>query len=152
MPETVEVRLSTESDAKEIGEMVRRTLEISNSKDYPHNVIERIQGSFSTSAILNLMRKRVVFVAELNGRMIGTASLERDVVRTVFVDPSIQRNGVGTLLMQSVEHFARTRGDTNLRVPSSITAQSFYRCLGYEFVRETYFGDERTILMEKALV
>jgi hypothetical protein len=38
-----------------------------------------------------------------------------------------------------------------LTVPSSVTAEPFYARLGFKAVRDSYFGDERTIIMERAL-
>jgi hypothetical protein len=34
-------------------------------------------------------------------------------------------------------------------VPLSITAEGFYRKLGFVFVREKFHGEERTIIIEK---
>ncbi|MGE8385794.1 MAG: GNAT family N-acetyltransferase, partial [Pseudomonas putida] len=84
--------------------------------------------------------------------VVATASLEDDVVRSVFVAPEYQRSGIGEQLMLAVENEALMRGSQRLRVPSSITAQGFYTRLGYSKVRDEYHGDERTIIMEKRLI
>jgi hypothetical protein len=34
-------------------------------------------------------------------------------------------------------------------VPSSVTAESFYAKLGFNAVRDSYHGEERTIVMER---
>jgi hypothetical protein len=36
-------------------------------------------------------------------------------------------------------------------VASSVTAESFYGRLGFTAVRDSYYGDERTIIMERSL-
>lgn len=46
---------------------------------------------------------------------------------------------------------ATSAGIKALRVPSSITAEGFYRTLGYEKIRDELHGEERTIVMEKSL-
>ncbi len=38
-----------------------------------------------------------------------------------------------------------------LTVPSSVTAEAFYGRLGYRAVRDSYHGEEPTIIMERAL-
>jgi hypothetical protein len=38
-----------------------------------------------------------------------------------------------------------------LRVSSSVTAEAFYAWLGFTVVHETFYGDERTIVMERVL-
>ena len=58
--------------------------------------------------------------------IIGTASLQGSVVRTVFVDPDHQGKGIGARLMDVVESLARARSIATLSVPSSLTAQGFY--------------------------
>lgn len=83
--------------------------------------------------------------------VVGTASLDGAVVRTVFISPGMQGQGVGTRLMAEVELIARSKGVTLLTVPSSVTAEAFYAKLGFQAVRDSYHGDERTIIMERLL-
>ena len=90
-------------------------------------------------------------VALLSERVVGTAGLDGDVVRTVFVAPDVQGSGVGRTLMHELERRARSKGIKKLSVPSSITAERFYAKLGYAPIRDTYHGTELTILMERRL-
>lgn len=53
--------------------------------------------------------------------------------------------------MAAIESAAATHGVSQLCVPSSITAEGFYRSLGYSAIRDEYHGEERTIIMEKSL-
>ena len=39
-----------------------------------------------------------------------------------------------------------------LTVPSSVTAEPFYAKLGFRPVRDSYHGEERTIIMERPLL
>jgi len=74
------------------------------------------------------------------------------VVRTVFVSPDVQAQGIGKLLMAEVERTACKRKISVLAVPSSVTAETFYAGLGFRAVRDSYHGDERTIIMERSLI
>lgn len=94
----------------------------------------------------------MVFVALADNRVVGTASLDGQVVRTVFVRPRLQGQGIGRQLMNAVEQTAKRLGVEILSVPSSVTAARFYRRLGYSVVRETFHGEERTIVMERRLM
>ncbi|WP_135005153.1 GNAT family N-acetyltransferase, partial [Pseudomonas savastanoi] len=89
--------------------------------------------------------------ASLGEIIIGTASLDGDVVRSVFVDPAYQGGGIGRQLMNVIHATAASAGVGALRVPSSITAEKFYATLGYQKIRDEFHGDERTIVMEKRL-
>ncbi|MFC4173894.1 GNAT family N-acetyltransferase [Microvirga sp. GCM10011540] len=106
---------------------------------------------FSPAGIAIFMARRDVFVAVEGSRIVGTASLDGKVVRTVFVAPDCQRRGIGAALMRELDRLAREKGNTTLVVPSSVTAEGFYAKLGFEAVRDSCHGDDRTIIMEPAL-
>ena len=145
------IRPAREDDADEMSAVILRALRETNAKDYTVEIIERVERSFSPSAVLQLIGKRTVFVASVGSRVLGTASLDGSVVRTVFVAPSAQAQGIGKLLMAEIERTARERNIPSLTVPSSVTAESFYARLGFKAVRDSYYGDERTIIMERSL-
>jgi N-acetylglutamate synthase-like GNAT family acetyltransferase len=145
------IRPALEDDAEEISAVILHSLRETNAKDYTSEIIERVERSFSPAAVRQLMEKRTVFVAALGNRIVGTASLDGGVVRTVFVAPDAQSQGVGKLLMAEIEKVARERGIPTLVVPSSVTAETFYARLGFKALRNAYHGDERTIIMERPL-
>ncbi|MDU8459180.1 GNAT family N-acetyltransferase [Pseudomonas syringae group sp. J254-4] len=149
----IKVRPARTADAGAISRVVLTALRTSNARDYPASVIERVQLSFSPAAIERLMQQRRMFmaVAVAGEVVVGTASLEGQVVRSVFVDPDWHRRGIGRLLMAELEHIARGAGLELLIVPSSLTAQEFYTALGFRLVREHQEGEERTLIMERQL-
>lgn len=145
------IRLATKDDAPAISRIVIATLRESNAQDYPPEVIAQVEKSFTPEAVAVLLNKRKVFIALMQDDLIATASLDGDVVRTVFVDPVYQGSGVGRRLMETLHAQALNAGIANLRVPSSLTAEGFYAGLGYRKVRDEYHGAERTVVMEKSL-
>lgn len=145
------IRKATSADAPAISQVIIGTLRHSNAQDYSAEIIDQVEQGFSPKAILHLLIQRQVYVAVIDDRVIATASLEQDVVRSVFVDPSYQGKGVGKLLMASIQALAVKEGVTVLRVPSSITAEGFYASLGFQKIRDEFHGTERTIIMGKAL-
>ncbi|KPB59660.1 putative acetyltransferase [Pseudomonas amygdali pv. photiniae] len=147
----IKVRPARRADADAISRVVLAALRTSNARDYPVRVIERVQLSFSPSAIERLMQQRRMFVAVAGEVVVGTASLEGQVVRSVFVDPDWHRRGVGRLLMAKLERVALEIDIGLLIVPSSLTAQEFYKALGFRLVREHQEGEERTLIMERQL-
>ena len=146
-----EVRAARESDAGDISKVILWALRETNAKDYSADIIRRVEPSFRPAAVLQLMGKRKVFVATIASRIVGTASLDGEVIRTVFVAPDVQGQGVGRQLMAEIELAARQGGVKVLTVPSSLTAEAFYSRLGFRAVRDSYHGEERTIIMERAL-
>lgn len=145
------VRAATVDDAPAVSRVILKALRQSNAKDYSPEVIERVEASFSPSALLKLFQQREVFVALHEQQIVGTASLDGRAVRTMFVAPDVQRQGIGRRLMEAVEGAARTAGIDVLAVPSSVTAEQFYASLGYKAVRDSFHGEERTIIMERLL-
>jgi citrate lyase synthetase len=145
------IRPAQEVDAEDISAVIVSALRETNANDYSSEIIARVEQSFSAAAVRRLIENRTVFVATRNGEIVGTASLDGKVVRTVFVSPAIHGQGVGTQLMAEIEQTAHTRGITVLTVPSSVTAESFYSKLGFVAIRDSYHGDERTIIMERRL-
>ncbi|KAA3532785.1 MULTISPECIES: GNAT family N-acetyltransferase [Pseudomonas syringae group] len=145
------VRPATGEDTTAISRVVIAALRESNSRDYSPDVIAQVERSFAPEAVSALLDKRKIFVALLGENITGTASLDGEVVRSVFVDPSYQGGGIGRQLMNAIHATAVSAGIGALRVPSSITAEKFYAALGYQKIRDEFYGAERTIVMEKRL-
>ncbi|MDI3271784.1 GNAT family N-acetyltransferase [Pseudomonas sp. MDT1-16] len=146
-----QIRLATPDDAAAISQVIIQSLRKSNALDYPPEVISQVEKSFSAEAIRALLKQRSVFVATIDKRVVATASLDQDVVRSVFVEPSHQGCGLGRQLMAMLQSVALGAKIEVLRVPSSITAEAFYFKLGYRKVRDEFHGAERTIIMEQRL-
>ena len=145
------VRLAQPDDAEGISRVILAALYGSNAQDYPADVIERVASNFTPDAVRELLKRRVVLVAVQGRVIVGTAALDAKVVRSVFVNPTRQGQGIGRLLMSEIELRAGEAGVTTLSVPSSLTAEPFYARLGFRTVREVDHGNERTLVMEKAL-
>ena len=145
------IRPAREDDAADISGVILRALRETNAKDYTDAIIARVERSFRPDAVRELIGKRTVFVATVGERIVGTASLDGSVVRTVFVAPDVQGRGIGKLLMDEIERSARERSIAALTVSSSVTAETFYAGLGFRTLRDSYFGEERTIIMERSL-
>ncbi|MDO9345574.1 GNAT family acetyltransferase [Pseudomonas pergaminensis] len=146
------VRTAQTADAEGISQVILAALHSSNARDYPADVIARVAANFTPEAVLELLKRRVVLVAVQERVIVATAALDGNVVRSVFVNPALQGQGIGRLLMIEIELRAREAGVTVLSVPSSLTAEPFYAKLGFHTVRDVYHGNERTLVMEKALL
>ena len=146
------VRLAQAADAQGISQVILAALHSSNARDYPADVIARVATHFTPDAVLELLNRRIVLVATQDHSIVATAALDANVVRSVFVNPELQGQGIGRLLMIEIELRAREAGVTVLSVPSSLTAEPFYSKLGFHTVRDVYHGNERTLVMEKTLL
>ncbi|MGA2085261.1 MAG: GNAT family N-acetyltransferase [Terracidiphilus sp.] len=150
-PESITIRVAKTADADDISRVILDSLHFTNAVDYSPEIISRVAKKFSPACVENLIAKRRVLVALMNARIVGTASLDGNVIQTVFVAPDAQRRGVGRSLMCEIDRIALDIGLHMLTVPSSITAETFYAKLGFVGVRDNYDGEERTIIMERRL-
>ncbi|MGP0173632.1 N-acetyltransferase family protein [Pseudomonas sp. NCHU5208] len=148
---TVEIRAAQPTDAPAISSVIVAALRISNARDYSPDVIAKVAQNFTAEQVERLVATRQVLVATRDQQVLGTASLDGQVVRSVFVAPDRQGQGIGRRLMLALERLAREQGVSELLVPSSLTAQGFYRQLGFTVLREVIDGDERTLVMARQL-
>lgn len=145
------IRRARPEDAEGISRVIIAALRETNAKDYSAAIIARVEESFSPVSVTDLLMRRHVLVAIDQEIIAGTASLDDQVVRTVFIDPPYQGRGIGRALMIEVVRLATERNMRSLVVPSSVTAEPFYAKLGFTAVRESYHEEERTIVMERSL-
>jgi|tagenome__1003787_1003787.scaffolds.fasta_scaffold20631259_2 GNAT superfamily N-acetyltransferase len=142
------IRPATAEDAEPVHKIVLSALRETNARDYPPSVIARLVLTLPDKVASNL-QTWCAFVAMVNGRVVGTGSLNGQTVTSVYVHPDYQRRGIATKLMDAIEHAANTQAQRTLGVQSSVTAKVFYAKRGFKLVREQSFGEEPTILMSK---
>lgn len=142
-----QIRRALAHDAQAISKVVIAALRESNARDYSPEVIAQVEQHFCPAAILTLMKQRQMYVAVVEQHVVGTASLDQAVVRSVFVSPRHQGRGIGQRLMARIKEVATAAQVEELRVPSSLTAESFYAQLGFQKVRDEFHGAERTVIM-----
>jgi GNAT superfamily N-acetyltransferase len=88
-----------------------------------------------------------VFVSEQNGAIVGFAAVEpradgASELDALFVDPRMQRHGIGRSLLEHCAEFARAQGSGALHVIGNPHAEAFYLACGFELIgtTETRFG------------
>jgi GNAT superfamily N-acetyltransferase len=135
----VNIRLFNDVEAEEVSTIICRNLNEVNSKDYPPKIIEHLVSTFKPESILELAHHRELYVAEVDGVVVGTVSYaldtstpeENHICFTMFVIPEFHGKGIGKMLMSFVEELASERGGKILRLPANTTALNFYKKLGY---------------------
>ena len=88
-----DVRLARESDAEAISEVILSALRKTNAKDYSPDIIARVEQSFTPAAVRTLLGSRTVLVATQGEIVVGTASLDGSVVRSIRISHSTGAGG-----------------------------------------------------------
>jgi len=130
------VRPWHESDTEELAEVFRRSVREVAARDYRPSQIEAWAAAPGDSAAwTERMGRRIVFVAEEEGRLIGFIQYEPpDHIDMTYVHPERQRIGVASALLLAVEGEARARGVAVLNVEASITSKPFFTARGYDVI------------------
>ncbi len=154
--EIVELRKLERKFDRQALECILRSVEISNSPDYPPAIIDyQLHTHYTTDWLSKKMQSSYFVVALIGNKVVGTGSLDGNEVTTVFVDPDHQKRGIGRTTMGELERYAKSQGLREIILNSSITALGFYKKLDYALVEETireYQGDKViTYLMKKRL-
>jgi GNAT superfamily N-acetyltransferase len=124
------IRLASPHDAQAISDIVLRCLHEVNINDYGPPLVAELAKSWTLEGVLTRLRERITFIAVNGDEVLGIAGFDGKQARTVFVRPDWHGKGVGSSLMRTVEAVARETDLIELSLPSSITAQGFYRRLG----------------------
>lgn len=146
------IRTATSADAAALSRLITHTMRVSNAPDYDHATVERLSRRFSPTALVERIANEQTFVGEHDGSPVATAGLHGNLIRTMFVAPDAQGQGVGQRMLAHIEATARTNEIALLTVNASITARGFYERFGFHFVRFKEHDEGATFVMEKSLL
>lgn len=137
---TVKVREMRREDGRLFIEVRNAAVRGISVKDYPPDVIENWAGPPVTEAMLERLLinpdKEIRLVAEIEGEIVGMGALviATNELRACYVSPSAIRNGVGSAIIREIERIALENDVTFLQMDSSVTAEPFYKAMGYEVI------------------
>jgi GNAT superfamily N-acetyltransferase len=123
-------------DAREFLETHYASVHGIAAADYPAAVIDAWAPPVSEERVFAVVENEVNelrIVAESKGRIVGFGCLvvERGELRACYVSPCVARKGIGTMLVAELERLALDAGLGKLELVASVTAEPFYRSLGY---------------------
>lgn len=153
----MEIRRFKEEDAQEVSDVIRTTIRISNTKDYPLELMEELIASETPEAVLGRASWTHFYVAWENGQIIGCGAIgpywgkeDESSLFTIFVLPEYQGKGIGRAIVKTLEKDEFFLRAYRIEIPASITGVTFYLKLGYEYKNGvTTPDDEHLIRLEK---
>ena len=155
--ESLTVRRIEDSDAKAVSDLIRKTISISNKKDYPEDIMDQLIEIETPEHVLERASWTHFYVVLEGDDIIGCGAIgpywgkeDESSLFTIFVDPDYQGKGIGRLIMETLEkdeYFLRAR---RIEIPASITGVPFYLKMGYHYKDGiTEPDEEHLIRMEK---
>jgi len=145
------IRLFEEKDAEEVVNLTIRCFKEINSLVYPPEVIEFMISRHNPERIISKAKKTTCLVFEDDCKVIGTVSLDKNYIFSLYVNPDYQGKGIGKQLMKSAEDII-FKEYNNITLNASLNSLIFYEAIGYIKKEEIYQEDYgKTYLMEKKL-
>ncbi len=129
------IRSFVPEDAESLSRLIIQNLRQVNSQDYSPEAIEALIPSYTLEKLIELAGQQLTLVSTVGDKIVGTATLDCDRVRNVFVEVALHRRGVGKGLMRAIEDSARQRRLKKVFLLSGLSAQGFYQKLGYAIVK-----------------
>lgn len=83
-------------------------------------------------AIAEVIRSEIVFVAEVDGEIVGVLRGRIDRIASLFVRGDHHRRGIGSRLVKRFETECLAQNATVLRVSATLMGIPFYQALGYK--------------------
>lgn len=125
------IRQFVNSDRNKVSYLIRRCLNEINSEDYTADQVSFLCQEFTPGKVQARFVERSSYIAAQGDRILGCVTLKDNEIGSLFVNPSYNRQGIGSNLYSYAEKLAIQRGATVLWVNSSKTAVVFYKNMGY---------------------
>ncbi len=132
------VRRFRERDAKEVSELIAKTLRTTNIRDYSPEYIENDVSRLTPDHLIERAGWTHFYVVCEGSVIVGCGAIgpywgreDESSLFTIFVLPEHQGKGIGRAIIDTLEkdeYFLRAR---RIEVPASITACGFYKKMGY---------------------
>ena len=151
--DTMVIRRFKEEQAKEVSDLIRTTIRISNTKDYPLELMEQLIESETPEHVIERASWTHFYVAQDEGRIVDCGAIgpywgkeDESSLFTIFVLPEYQGKGVGRSIIETLEtdiFFLRAR---RIEIPASITGVPFYLKQGYHYKDGISTPDEEHLI------
>lgn len=148
---SLKIRQATVADAVSLSGLIKRTIRVSNSRDYDQKSVDMLCALFEPEPVVERIENELILMCFAGAGLVGTVGLRGEFLRSLFVEPAYQGQGIGKVLTARIEEEARKKVMPELMIHSSLTAREFYSALGYEFVEFQSYPEGPFVLMRKPL-
>jgi putative acetyltransferase len=125
-------RPATLDDASRLFELRRKSIITLAPGAMPLAQAERWAASLTVAGMARKIQALEIWIAELNGRVMGWGAIRADRLEGLYIDPEFTGRGIGSDLLGFLEELMRSRGVPAVRAEASPNARQFYLRRGYE--------------------
>ena len=151
------IRKFDPADAQAVSNVITTTIRISNTQDYPPELMEELIRHQQPADVLQRASWTHFYVAEDDEKIIGCGAIgpywgkeDESSLFTIFVLPECQGKGVGRKIVETLEQDEYALRAKRIEIPASITGLPFYRKMGYGFKNgRAELDEERVYRLEK---
>lgn len=125
----IAIRSAQLSDGPQIGQLIYDTVRTVNRKDYTE---DQVVAWAPDPVIFSVYDEGFAYVAESDGVILGFAYLTpKGLLSRFYVHRDFQGQGVGSRLLEVIEHKALEEGIKKMTTEASITAKPFFLAKGF---------------------
>ena len=144
----IQIRRLEEKDAEAVSALISETMRISNSRDYPPELLR----GMPPEKVIERSGWTHFYVAEDGEELVGCGAIgpywgktDESSLFTIFVRPDRQGQGVGRRIVETLEADEFALRAKRIEIPASITGLPFYQKMGYAFKPGCEEPDEELI-------
>jgi len=151
------IRRFIPTDAVAVAQVVATTLRTTNRQDYTEAYIEHDIQVLTPAFFLEKAQQTHFYVVCDATQIVGTGAIgsywgsaTEFSLFDIFVLPTYQGQGIGRLIITTLEQDTYFQHAKRVEIPASITALGFYQKMGYQFkTGHDHVDDEQLYRLEK---
>ena len=147
------IRRFKTQDAQSVSELIIKTMQASNTKDYSTETIFNLLKRQTPEHVLERASWTHYYVVENNKEIIGCGAIgpywekeDESSLFSIFVLPEYQGEGIGRKIIETLEsdeYFLRAK---RVEIPASITGIPFYLKMGYKYKNGINVPDKEVLI------
>lgn len=152
----ISIKLLNDNDILDVQKMIAKTVNICFPPYYPKVSVDYVTESLNYEGIKNRSKFTHFYVVKDDNKVIGCGAIgpywdskTESSLFNIFVDPDYQRQGIGTLIIKTLENDEFFKNANRIEVPAAFSAIPFYKKFGYTHKNNQLIYDDGNIKLEK---
>ena len=126
----MDIMMATEKDFDAVKRITQSTIQAIYPKYYPTGAVDYFINHHSDENISRDIADGKAYLLRVDGRNIGTVTVNGNEIDRLFVLPDFQNNGYGRVLIDFAEHMIK-ENYKDIILAASLPAKMIYRRYGY---------------------